>query len=179
METIGQRLKQRREARGATLEAVIRATRLTRAAVVALETDRFESLAAPIYVRGFLRIYAQFLELDPEALLESYEQQVAVRVEEAAVAVPAQLPEYFRSTPQGNRSLSAAQLFLLVATAAIVGVFMWSVNRGKRAVTIASLPAAVTAPATATGPTPQLAPPVPSAPPRAVARDSQGQRVQR
>ena len=44
-----------------------------------------------------------------------------------------------------------SQLFLLVATAAIVVVFMWSVNR-KRPVQIAARPEVQTAPATATGP---------------------------
>jgi len=149
--SVGQRLKQRREARGATLEAVTRATRLTRTSLLALEGDRFEDIAAPVYVRGFLRLYCQYLDLDVEQVLEAYEQQVAVRTDEVLDNAPpasAQLPDYFRVHARPSRSLSPAQAFLLVATVAIAVVFMWSVNR-KRPVQVAGRPAAITAPATA------------------------------
>ena len=151
VESLGQRLRQRREARGITLEAVTRATRLTRTSLQALEADRFEDMAAPVYVRGFLRLYGQYLDLDIEQLLESYEQQVAVqRDEPAGLAQQSspQLPDYFRVYTRPSRSLSPAQAFLLVATAAITIVFMWSVNR-KHSVQVAGRPAGITAPATA------------------------------
>jgi cytoskeleton protein RodZ len=152
VQTVGQRLRQRREARGWSHEAVTRATRLTRTVLVSLEDDRFGDIAAPVYVRGFLRIYAQVLELDPDPLLEAYEQQITVQAEEPAVlASSGNLPEYLRSSARPARALSPAQLFLLVATAAIVVAFLWNVNR-KRPVQIAHRPALQTAPATATGP---------------------------
>ncbi len=151
MDSVGQRLRQRREARGTTLEAVTRATRLTRTSLLALEGDHFEDIAAPVYVRGFLRLYCQYLDLDVDQMLEAYEQQVAVRTDEPVAALPpasSQLPDYFRVHTKPSRSLSPAQAFLLVATAAIAVVFMWSVNR-KRPVQVAGRPAAITAPATA------------------------------
>jgi cytoskeletal protein RodZ len=153
VQTVGERLRQRREAKGLSLEAVTRATRLTRTVLSALEEDRYEDIAAPVYVRGFLRIYAQFLEVDADQVLQAWDQQTTVRDEALATpaAPAAALPEYFKSSTRPSRSLTPAQLFLLVATAAIVVVFMWSVNR-KRPVQIAARPEVQTAPATATGP---------------------------
>ena len=62
----------------------------------------------------------------------------------------AALPEYLRDPSPPTRNLSAAQLFLLTATALIVAVFLWNVNR-KRPVQIAQ-PTPQLAPATASGP---------------------------
>jgi cytoskeletal protein RodZ len=158
LQTVGQRLQASRQARGLTLDAVTRATRLTKHVVTALEDDRFSDLAAPVYVRGFIRIYGQLLELDTDALLEAYEQQqapaVPLRLDDLPpleVVEPAsRLPGYLRDTRAPNRSLSAAQLFLLTATALIVTVFLWSVNR-KRPAQVAQ-PTPQLAPATAIGP---------------------------
>ncbi len=152
VQTVGQRLRQRRDARGLTHEAVTRSTRLTRTVLQSLEEDRFGDIAAPVYVRGFLRIYAQCLELDADQLLEAYEQQITVQNDEPTPAAGAvNLPEYLRSSTKPARALSPAQLFLLVATAAIVVAFMWNVSR-KRPVQLANRPALQAAPATATGP---------------------------
>lgn len=152
MQTVGSRLRQRREARGLSLDAVTRATRLTRTVLLALEEDRFHDLAAPVYVRGFLRLYARHLELDADGALEGYEQQIAVGGDEGQVRPVAHLPDYLRGDGRGARSVSPAQAFLLTATAVILAIFMWQVSR-KRQVPLAQRPtSAVVAPATASGP---------------------------
>jgi cytoskeletal protein RodZ len=134
-----------------SLDAVSRATRLTRTVLTALESDRFEALPAPVYVRGFLRIYAQHLDLDPDALIEAYQQQARQDGEVPNTPAGPQLPEYLHTVERGGKAMSPAQMFVLVATALILGVFMWQVNR-KRPVAIAARPTAVAAPATAAGP---------------------------
>lgn len=42
--------------------------------IIALETDDYDSLPEPTYVRGYLRAYAMLLGLKPEPILESYAQ---------------------------------------------------------------------------------------------------------
>ena len=154
MQTLGQKLQQRRQAKGAGLDAVTRATRLTRVVLLALEEDRFEDLPAPVYVRGFLKLYAQYLELDPDACLEAYESQIAARKALAEqLADPTQMPDYLRDRETKQRGLSPASVMLMTATAAIAVLFMWSVSRKTKPI-LARVESAVTAPATATGPTP-------------------------
>ncbi|MBI5607987.1 MAG: helix-turn-helix domain-containing protein [Deltaproteobacteria bacterium] len=131
--TVGERLQQRRLARGLGLEAVTRATRLTRTVLEALEEDRFDDLPAPVYARGFLKIYATYLELDTDAMLDAYQSQLAVRqalAEEQAAAAAS--PEYLRDREPRGRSLSPASALMLVATAAIALVFMWSVSKRQK-----------------------------------------------
>ncbi|HEY8489520.1 MAG TPA: helix-turn-helix domain-containing protein [Dehalococcoidia bacterium] len=69
MTGLGDRLREAREAKGLSLEAVERETRISRRYLQALETENLEALPAPVYARGFLRSYAQFLGLDPKEFL--------------------------------------------------------------------------------------------------------------
>jgi cytoskeletal protein RodZ len=53
-----------------SLEDVAEATKIGKNYLRALEADRYEELPSPVYLKGFLRIYATYLGLDPEALLK-------------------------------------------------------------------------------------------------------------
>jgi cytoskeleton protein RodZ len=72
-DTIGQRLRQTRLERGYTLEQVEQATRIRVYYLKALEEDDFLTLPSAVQGRGFLRIYANHLGLDPKGLLTNWE----------------------------------------------------------------------------------------------------------
>jgi cytoskeleton protein RodZ len=74
-ETVGEILLSSRERAGLSLEEVSQETRLAVKNLEYLETDNFEALPAKVYVRGFIRTYAAFLDLDVEYLLSKYEVQ--------------------------------------------------------------------------------------------------------
>ena len=69
MADIGTTLRDARTQRGLSIEQVSQDTRISARFLEALETERFDSLPAPVYVRGFLRSYASYLKLDPAPLL--------------------------------------------------------------------------------------------------------------
>ncbi len=62
--SLGQRLKEARTARKLTVEDVVRALKLRRVYVQALEDGRWEDLPDEVYALAFLKQYAAFLELD-------------------------------------------------------------------------------------------------------------------
>lgn len=72
METIGQQLRAARERKKITIEVAAEATKIKGERLRALEADQFEKIEAPIYVKGFIRIYAGFLGIDPKPLTEMY-----------------------------------------------------------------------------------------------------------
>jgi len=74
--TIGQKLRQAREQRGAELSDVEVATKIRVKFLAAMEEDRWDELPAPVYARGFLEIYARHLGLDRQALLDEYSETV-------------------------------------------------------------------------------------------------------
>lgn len=70
MANIGRVLTEARLERNLSIEQVAEYTRISPRFLVALEREEFYELPAPVYVRGFLRSYANFLGLDPQPLLE-------------------------------------------------------------------------------------------------------------
>ena len=66
---IGRRLERARKAQKMTLSQAARKTQIRAETLEALEQNRFEELPELVYVRGFIRIYAQVLELDAQDLL--------------------------------------------------------------------------------------------------------------
>lgn len=61
---IGHLLERARRNRGVSLEEAERATRIRRAYLEKLESDDYSTMPEPIYVRGFVKAYANYLGLD-------------------------------------------------------------------------------------------------------------------
>ncbi len=62
-------LRQEREARGVSLEAVAEATKIGKNYLLALEEDRYQDLPAAAYLPGFIRAYATYLGLPGDELV--------------------------------------------------------------------------------------------------------------
>lgn len=67
---IGEALRSTRERRGLSIDEVARETRISPRFLEALEAEAFDELPAPVYVRGFLRSYANYLKIEPQPLLD-------------------------------------------------------------------------------------------------------------
>jgi len=72
MATLGQQLKAAREAKGVSAHDAGAATKILTKMIIAMEADDFSGMAAPTYAKGFIRIYAGYLGLNPEPLVEEY-----------------------------------------------------------------------------------------------------------
>lgn len=73
MESIGSQLKQARETRGISIEQAQKDTRIHSKILKALEEDRVEeATSSPIYIKGFIKKYADYLGLDGKSLADEY-----------------------------------------------------------------------------------------------------------
>ncbi|NOU35236.1 MAG: hypothetical protein HOO88_00445 [Kiritimatiellaceae bacterium] len=72
MATLGQKLKAAREAKGVSEHDAGIATKILTKMIAAMEADDFSLMAAPTYAKGFIRIYAGYLGLNPDPLIEEY-----------------------------------------------------------------------------------------------------------
>ncbi|HHY47373.1 MAG TPA: helix-turn-helix domain-containing protein [Firmicutes bacterium] len=72
MESIGERLKQGREAKKLSLDDVQEATKIRKQYLAAIEAGRFEELPGEVYVKGFIRNYADFIGLDGAKMVADY-----------------------------------------------------------------------------------------------------------
>ena len=76
-ESIGRRLEAARRAKGVTVSEAGRATRILAKHIEAMESDDFGALAAPVYAKSFLRMYARYLGLNEQEILAEYEAHYA------------------------------------------------------------------------------------------------------
>jgi len=72
MQTVGNYLRQQREAKGMSLEEVARATRVPMSSVERLESDQFDELPGEVFVRGFMKSYARAVGIDTDDVLARY-----------------------------------------------------------------------------------------------------------
>ena len=72
MESIGETLRAARHNKKVSLGDVSRITKIKLDILEKLETDDFAGLAAPMYTKSFLKMYADFLGLDSAALVAAY-----------------------------------------------------------------------------------------------------------
>jgi curved DNA-binding protein CbpA len=68
----GPDLKQLREAYGIELPEIYSITRISIGILEMIEANRFEELPAKVYLRQFLKTYAELLQIDPRHVVDSY-----------------------------------------------------------------------------------------------------------
>ena len=68
-ETVGKYLKRTREEKNLSLDEAARATKIRKEFLLAIEDDKLETLPGPVFARGFIRSYAEYLTLDAQMLL--------------------------------------------------------------------------------------------------------------
>ncbi|MGR2664205.1 RodZ domain-containing protein [Chromobacterium haemolyticum] len=82
--SVGARLKAAREAAGMGLGEVADRLKLSMRQLEAIERDDFTILPGATFVRGFVRNYARFLQIDPEPLMHALDRQFPSAVNDVA-----------------------------------------------------------------------------------------------
>ena len=100
---LGEVLREAREAKGVDLTRVERDTKIRLRYLTALENADYRDLPGPVYVRGFLRNYGHYLDLDPDYLIRLYRAEAGALGEERTASLPRPLamqrPRTFVITP--------------------------------------------------------------------------------
>ncbi len=123
--SFGARLKAAREARGIALRQVAATTKISVAALDALERDDPSRLPGGIFSRSFVRAYASEVGLDPEATVREFAERFPDTVQplrNVAELVPAPEPGSGTSWWRG----AVAALFLVVAAGTGVVMMGWA-----------------------------------------------------
>ena len=104
MESIGQILKAARERRQISMDDVAVATKMTSTFVKAIEADNFDALVAPVYARGFIKLYAECVGLDPMPLQKQFD--VSSRAVPALAPPPSKAPPMKASVAYAGKQKS-------------------------------------------------------------------------
>ena len=162
MASLGERLREAREARGLSPSEVSEKIRIRTVYLIAIEEENWRAIGAPVYVRGFLRTYARFLGLDPE--------EVVAQFGEAVPSEPASEPHYIvERAPRRSSAITWIAAFVAVLLVAFVAYNALTMHRSDVASTdtsATSSPTTAASPAAGERPTMTMPPPaIPNASP--------------
>jgi cytoskeleton protein RodZ len=162
---VGEYLKKVRESRGVELDEASRVTKIGKSYLVAIEEGRFEKLPNAAYIKGFLRLYASFLSLSGDEVLQMYQRSLP----QAAPPQPEAQSERPPVEIMERAKLSGPSRWLIPAlllAAVIVAAVLLSDNEEKQPRPPAAAPApAEPSPAPAPLPKAAVLPPRSSAAP--------------
>jgi cytoskeleton protein RodZ len=132
--SIGQRLRERRETAGLSIEAAAAKLYCDASIITALEADRFDELGAPVFAQGHLRRYAELVGAPVTELLAEWAQRGA------RVAVPdlTRIPR--APSPALDREVWGRRLGAL-AGAVVIAVAAWWILQGGAVQTPPAAPA--------------------------------------
>jgi len=87
VENFGSYLKHERELRGVPLEEISGATKIHIRFLQALEDNQFDKLPGEVFIKGYIRSYANVIGSDVEEMLNIYEESVGNKTENTSDSV--------------------------------------------------------------------------------------------
>lgn len=108
-ETPGKTLKRERERQDISLYKICSFTKIKEHHLHAIEEEKYELLPPPLYVKGYLRVYARYLGLDEKQILLQYEDYLKSLLPPEPPPLPKKSP-FFHN---GNRPFFPSSLIIL------------------------------------------------------------------
>lgn len=129
---LGEQLRQGRNAKGLSLAEAAAATRIHAATLEALENNNSQALPAPVFSRGFVRIYAAYLGLDPEEALRLHiqEQKLPTAATTEKIHIDEVLTAQSMAAPP--RRLTGNHVFILLVLVVALFLAYWAYSNYLR-----------------------------------------------
>jgi cytoskeletal protein RodZ len=135
MPTVGELLRQAREAQNLEMHQVVDITKIRGDHLRALEEGDYSVFSAPVYIRGFVRSYATLLKLDTEKILEQLGNELADSGRVDPTLAPASrsfLDMAMFELSKFSRRLIWPLVGIGVALLVVVGCYLlWTRNRNE------------------------------------------------
>jgi cytoskeletal protein RodZ len=135
MSSLGIRLRELRLAKGVSLDDIARSTRVGKRHLEALESDDLRELPSPVFVKGFIRAYCEFLETSPDEALGLY------REVSGEIVKPERLQNATLSPPSRRFGPLMVSLILFVALGASLFALRLGLKSSPRPAPAVSAPA--------------------------------------
>jgi cytoskeletal protein RodZ len=131
MSSFGEEIRRERELREITLREISEATKISMRYLDALERNDFRHLPGGVFNKGFVRAYAQYIGIDPDAMVNAYlleeqtQQAQKQQRDSARHAPPPDTSAPFRvRIPLSGAWWLALMVALLLVVAAVVVTFL-------------------------------------------------------
>lgn len=124
MSALGEEFRSAREARGLSLSDVAERLHIRSVYLAAIEDEDWHVIGAPVYVRGFMRTYARFLGLEPEAAVARFSALVPAGTPAASAPVRPAAAERSEKRAAAERSSPSLPAVLSIVVAFLVVLFV-------------------------------------------------------
>ena len=124
-DTIGEKLRLAREARGIALRDISEQTRISIRYLEAIETDDYRRLPGGIFNRSFIRAYAKFIGYDEHQALEDYARTLRERGETDDEGSKSHQSLVYTEDGAGGSRSSAKTLILAILILAALSLAVW------------------------------------------------------
>jgi cytoskeletal protein RodZ len=115
--TLGEKLRQAREARGITLSEVAEQTRISPLYIESIENDDYRSLPGGIFNKGFVKSFARYVGVDEQEALQDYASLPANQGSQIADE-----PRTYRSEVLTDDRSSSSSLPTIILAVVILGL---------------------------------------------------------
>ncbi len=124
MKSIGQKLRNRREQKLHQIDQAARETHISKRFIEAMEEERFDVFPGESYLIGFLRSYAEYLELDSNEIIKLYQN---TQIQEQPIPVEELLES--RRRPNIKLILGIVAAVAVIGTGTLLLTFMGEPSR--------------------------------------------------
>lgn len=123
-QTLGNFLREQRKQKGLSLAEVNDATKISLPILKAMEEDEYERMPADAFCRGFYSMYARFLELAPQAILEQYlaNREIHPKTSLKTARPPVRKSQHFTNYAQPSTVSPATSVTLFVIVCCIIAI---------------------------------------------------------
>lgn len=136
--TFGEYLKQARLDKGLSIEEITEESKISRDVLIAIEAEDLDKLPDPVFVRGFLKSYAEMVGADASAVVNMYrtklgddEPRVVSVAQKAQKAQEEQAGVEIKPAPKSAPGKSGVLLLLLLFAGIVVGS-LWLMTSSKK-----------------------------------------------
>jgi len=151
MEDFGGKLRQARERRGISLRQIAASTKISAAALEALERNDISKLPGGIFSRAFVRSYAVEVGLDPDDTVREFLDRFNQDTPPAAAVSTTEVPEHEREFEEQRRK-AAMLLAGVVISIPVIALVLYFALRARAAAHAPPAASASAAPAPALPP---------------------------
>lgn len=121
-ETLGEKLRQAREARGITISEVADQTRIAPLYIESIERDDFSPLPGGIFNKGFVKSFARYVGVDEQEALQDYAKLIAGQDNQLSEEPKTRRPEVLT-----DDRASISNLPTIIIAILILGLMTWGV----------------------------------------------------
>lgn len=121
--TLGEKLKQAREARGISISEVAEQTRISPLYIESIENDNYKPLPGGIFNKGFVKSYAKFVGVDDQEALQDYSRLMSSQGETAEEETKSFRPEVLTDDQARSNSLPTLIIAVVILGLLAAGVY--------------------------------------------------------